>query len=231
MTEENSSQEHTAAKGHIKDMGFLDLRYAKTAEDLAGIISISDVGMVLIPEHLAGVLANISVHDVGGIVNVPQDSKVNSLTGQVRISGETLAAGDPETILLVAGQLFITGEVTTVGFKEVRIFGQMFAPKSGRAAISAKLTQFTGQNFFTEAEARIIMGKESIGPEFLELLPAPATLVVLGELTFEPGTPRELVQSKLPEIVLMGKIVAPKELVPLLQVITKEKMGEIVEAE
>jgi hypothetical protein len=215
----------------IKNVGFLDLRYAKTEQDLEGIVSMTDVGMVLVPEHLAGALAKVAMKNVGAVVPIPTDVKVASFTGQVRLSGESLAAGDPETILLVAGQAFITGEVTTVGYKEIRVFGQIFAPREGKAVISAKLTQLSGQNFYLPADARTIMGEQTIGREFLELLPAPTAIVVMGKLTLENDVTRELLQAKVEEIVLMGEIHAPKGLLPMLEVLTKERMGDIVAVE
>lgn len=218
-------------KGQISDVGLLDLRFAKTAEDLAYITSISDVGAILVPEHLTGVLAGIGMSDVGGIVAVPQDCKVNCLTGQISLSGASLASGDPDTILLVVGQGFITGPVTSVGYKEIRAFGQFFAPKEGQDLVSAKLAQMSGQIMYIPSDPRIIMGSDQIGAEFLELLEKRVTLVVMGDLTFEPTATRDLVRAKIDEIVLMGKIVAQKELIPLLQVLTKTKMGEIVVSE
>lgn len=217
-------------EGKISDVGMLDLRYAKTPEDLAGITSISDVGAILIPEHLTGALARIGISDVGGVVAVPQDCKVSCMTGQVQLSAASLAAGDPDTILLIVGQVFILGEITSVGYKEVRAFGQIFAPRAGQDIFAAKLTQMTGQVIYVPSEPRIFMGDESIGGEYLDLLPEPTTVVVLGSLTFDASATKESVKKKLLEIVLLGTITAPQALVPLLQVLTKVKMGEIVAA-
>jgi hypothetical protein len=229
--ETNQTEETTTRAGHIRDVAMLDLRYAKTAEDLAAIKSISDVGLVLIPEHLGGVLAGIAIRDVGGIVPIPQDRKVNCLTGQITLSGESLAAGDPETVLIVAGQAFITGEVTTVGYAELRILGQIFAPRSGQAAITAKLTQMSGQCLYLPPNPRIMLGDRRASYEFLDLLPEPTSLVVMGELTFESDVTKEILRAKIIEIVLMGSIRAPKELLPLLDVLTVERMGEITAVE
>jgi len=215
------------AFGVIHDVGMLDLRYAKVPEDLAHIRAIRDVGLVLVPEHLAGVLAGLSISDVGGVVPIPQDGEVKCLIGQARITGAMLEAGNPEAILVIAGQAFITGDVKRVGYKEIRVFGQLFAPRSGEAAISAKLAQLNGQNFFLPSDARTFMGEETVGKEFLELLEAPIALVVMGSLTFGSDVTRELLRSKVTEIVLMGSIQAPADLVPLVQVLTKEKMGQI----
>jgi hypothetical protein len=71
------------------------------------------------------------------------------------------------------------------------------------------------------------MGEETIGREFLELLPAPRALVVMGQLTFGEDVTVDLLKAKIPEIVLMGTIRTPPALLPLVQVLTIEKMGEI----
>lgn len=228
MSEDNQTAPVDVPKdGCIHDVGMLNLCYAKTKEDLANIHKIYDVGLVLVPEHLAGCLGGLSISDVGAIVPVPIDGKVNCMTGQVRISADMLASGDPDTILVIAGQAFITGDLQSVGFKEIRIVGQMFAPRSCETAITAKMTQLTGQNFFLPSNAKIFQGDESIGKDYLELLDGQVSFVVMGSLTVEPDVTRELLKEKVTEIVLMGNLNGPADLVPLLQVLTTEKMGTI----
>ncbi|HZP83571.1 MAG TPA: hypothetical protein VFB21_18140 [Chthonomonadaceae bacterium] len=229
MSEEQATTEAQAAapvKGHIKQMGILDLRSAKAPEDLAGITQIEQVGVVLIPEHLTTALANIPMKEVGSIAAIPQGDNVQLQLGQVRLSGEALAAGDSETILILVGQTFITSPVKQVGYKSVRVMGQLFAPRGSEAALSAKVS-VEGQNFFLPEGARLFMGEDTLNKQFLELLPQPTPLIVMGQLTFTDDIPVELLQSKVPEIVLMGQICAPQALIPLLQVITVEKMGTI----
>lgn len=213
--------------GHVADVGLLDLRFAKQPEDLSGIESISDVGVVLVPEELAWVLTRIPVSDVGVVVPVPEGDNVNCMAGQIRLTGGSLEGGAADSILVVVGQMFITSPVRSVGYKEIRVFGQVFAPRGSEVAIMAKLTQMNGQVFYLPENPRIVMGEQTIGAEFLELLPNPTAFVVMGNLTFESDVPRDLLREKVPEIVLMGEIVAPKALVPLLEVITVEKMGNI----
>jgi hypothetical protein len=232
MADENESakQDGSAPRaGHIEDVGMLDLRWAKTAEDIGNIVSMEDVGVVLIPEHLAGALGRVSMEDVGAIIPIPPGDNVNVMSGQVKLTGEMLAGGNPEAILVLVGQAHITTAVQSVGYKELRIYGQLYAPRGSEAAISGKLTQFSGQVFYLPANARTFNGNTTIGQAFLDLLPEPAALVVMGNLDFEADVTVEAVKAKIPEIVLMGNINAPKALIPLLQVLTREKMGEIHE--
>jgi hypothetical protein len=225
--EAESHEESATTAGHIHDLGLLDLRFAKTPEDLSHITRISDVGMVLISESMAPALMKIPINDVGTVVHIPDGVQVNCLTGQTRISGEALASGDPASILFIAGQFFVTSPITSIGYKEVRVAGQLFAPRGSEAALTAKLTQLTGQILYLPDNPRLVMGEESFGKAFLELLPEPTSMVIMGQVTFDDDVTVELVRSKLTEIVLMGQIHAPAALLPILQVITKEKMGQI----
>lgn len=221
-----NEEQYTPVKGRIREMGILDLRAAKTPEDLREITSIEEVGVVLIPEHLAVALAGIPMHEVGTIAAIPVGANIQAQIGQIYLTGEALAAGDPETILVVVGQLWIKTLVTQVSYKEVRVIGQAIAPRGSEAGFGAKLS-VQGQIIYIPAEARLMMGDETWSRAFLELLPKPTPFVIMGNLTVAADVTVELLQNKVPEIVLMGHIGAPAVLVPLLQVLTIEKMGDI----
>ena len=219
--------EERVPSGQISEMGILNLLSAKVPEDIAGINSISNVGVVLIPEHLAACLAKIPMTDVGSIASIPTGENINLLIGQITLTGEALAGGDPEKILVVVGQLLIKNVVEAVGYKGIHAIGQICAIRGSEGPLGAKLIHLNGQIIYLPANPRFFMGSETIGKEYLELLPEAEPLVIMGELTIEKEVPAELLKSKIPEIVLMGLIKVPKHLHPLVQVLTKEKMGEI----
>ncbi len=218
--------EHT---GEIRDMGLLDLSSAQTAEDLSGIVSIHGVGAIIVPEDLVPALMRIDMDGVGSVVPIPRGAKVSMMVGQTRLTGEALAAGAEDTVLVVVGQLLITSQVLSVGYRSLHVVGQLLGPRGSESVLSPKISKLMGQTLWISfiENARFIAGNERISRDFLELLPRPTPLVVMGKLTFEPGISVSLVQEKIPEIVLMGKIQAAEELVPLLQVLTVEKHGEI----
>ncbi len=153
---------------------------------------------------------------------------MNILSGQTRLSGEALAAGDPDTSLIVVGQLFVTTPAPSVGFKEIRVHGQLFASRESEAAITSKLTSLNGQNMFLPENPRFFMGESNLNQEFFELLDKPESLVVMGCLNLDKDVQRDTVREKVTEIVLMGEIKAPQHLMAILEVLTKEKMGKIV---
>lgn len=219
--------ETAVPSGHIHEMGVLNLLAAKTAEDLQGITSISEVGVLLIPEHLATVIMKIPMQEVGTVAAIPAGNDVNLQVGQVKMSGEALAGGDPEKLLVVVGQLFITTAVQSVGYKGIHATGQIFATRGSEDALGAKLTHLTGQVFYLPVNPRLFMGEDSIGKEFLELLPEAEPLVIMGNFTIEKEVSVELLKSKITEIVLFGQLNVPRALLPIAQVLTKEKFGEI----
>lgn len=222
---ENNSEIH---QGHIEDMGVLNLLSAKTPEDLAGIRSIEDVGCILIPEHLGTALTSrVSIENVGTIVPVPQDGKVNVIAGQGRFTGEALAQGDPDTLLVVAGQLLITSVVEKVGFRGIFVAGQILAPLGSDVALTSAITGLMGQAFYYRAGARIFMGHERLGREFFELVEEPIALMIVGHLEIADDVTPELFKAKVSEIAVCGNLEVPRTLHALAQFLTQEKAGEI----
>ena len=219
--------EQPTAKKQIHNIGFLDLRSYKTAEDLGNIASIHNVGVVLVPESLAGALSKIEMSDIGSVVSIPDGENVACMMGQTKLTGEALEKGNAESILVLVGQTFITSACQSVGYKEIRVHGQLFATCGSEAAIGAKLTHLSGQNFYLPENPRFVMGDLDITAEYLQLLPGSTPFVVMGSLSFDEDVSVELVKSKISEIVLMGEIQAPKRLLALLEVLTSEKMGTI----
>lgn len=213
--------------GNIHEMDILNLLSAQTAEDLKGIASISEVGVVLVPEHLAIEITKIPMQEVGSVVAVPGGDNIVLQIGQSFMPGEALAAGGPEKILVAVGQLVLTTIVPEVGYKGIHMTGQLIAVRGSEKALVAKLLHNSGQIFYIPANSRFILGEDTLGKEFLELLPEPISLVIMGNLTLEKEISVELFRSKISEIVLFGQLNVPKTLVPVAQLLTKDKYGEI----
>lgn len=223
--------EESIPKGNISDVGILNLLSAKTEEDLRGIAHISDVGMILIPEHLSHVLAQVDMSDVGTVLPVPTDAKVSLMTGQVTMSGESFASGDPQSVLVVAGQVLVTSVIKSVGFREVRLMGQVLAPKGSETALMAASAQIAGQVVYYPEGARVFVGTESISQAFLEYLPGPTPLVFVGTGKFEKDVDLDTLRAKVPEILAIGTVTAPRRLLPLVQVLARERFGSVEASE
>jgi len=220
-------------KRHIENMGFLDLTGIKSPEDLADIASMKNVGAILVPEDISGAimgaLMKVPMKNVGAVIPVPRGANVKVQTGQVKMSGEALAnpGGGEDDILVLVGQAIVTSKVERVGFKELHVIGQLLAPRGSQEALGPKIKRLTGQMLYYPLGARIFIGEQSFSREFFELLPGPTPLVLVGEFEMGKEVSPDLLKEKVPEIVLVGELRASKELVPLLQVLTVENIGEI----
>jgi len=106
------------------------------------------VGTVLAPRGSEQVLGQALVGGTGGVTYYPyaEGQEVKVLSGQVRLSPAVLAnpAGQPDDILVVAGQVVVTGEVTSVGYRTTIIAGQLAAPAASRDALEPGI-QVQGQ--------------------------------------------------------------------------------------
>jgi hypothetical protein len=76
--------------GGISNVGVLDLTGMKSTEELAGIESISQVGVVLVPESLMSGLLGVPMEKVGATIAVPTGENVKLVTGQMKTTGEAL---------------------------------------------------------------------------------------------------------------------------------------------
>lgn len=301
-----------SAGNEICDVPVLDLSSYTSADQLAGISSIHDVGTVIVPRSLAPALGRIRVHDVGSVVTVPDGAHVRVHTGSLQMGGDGIAdpGGDNE-VLVVVGMLLITSPFDRVGFRDVAVTGAVLAPHGTESALGAGLTHITGAvTYYPYREGqriRQIVGNERrdgsvfagdgadlllvagqlvvtgpvteigivqalvagqavlprsaqalLGPvlevngqaiwyggenprlladgdvcdrEFFELLDPGTPLVVLGDIRIADDVPPQLLREKVSEIASAGTITAPRALRSTLMLRTTEQQGHIVAAE
>lgn len=156
-----------------------------------------------------------------------QDIKV--LTGQVRLSAAMLAnsAGQADDVLIAAGQVVITGEVTTMGYRQVFVAGQIVAPMASRDVIEPRV-QVQGQAaWYRGDDPRVFYDDTGLGPDFFRLLDHPVSLIVLGDLTITAGVTEEMMCEKITGISVFGDATAPPELVGVLQALATDAFGAI----
>ncbi len=215
--------------GAIRNVAVLDFTGMKSPDDLSGISSISNVATILVPEPLNKALMNIRMENVASVVPIPEGKNVKVLSGQLKMSGESLAneRGTDDDVLVIAGQTIITTVVEKVGYKHLIVSGQVLAPKGSETALGAGISRLSGQVIYYGSNPRIFMGDEQFSKPFFELLDEPVSLVLFGNYTIDADVPAELLKQKVSEIILFGNMNASSKLVPLLQVLATEKYGNI----
>jgi hypothetical protein len=192
------------------------------------------IGLVLAPHGSEAALGAGLTRVTGSVDYYPyaEGQEIKVSTGQLRADGGVLAnpSGGPDDLLVVAGQLIVTGPVAKVGYRRILVAGQMLAPRDSQAVLGP-VTVVKGQLAWYGGQPRFFVGKERFGRSFFELLDRPLTLVLVGSFELDPDVPPELLRDKVEEIVLVGKLTAPRRLVGVLQLLTAEKIGSITVAE
>jgi len=190
------------------------------------------VGSVLAPRGSEQVLGQALAGGTGGVsyYQYADGQQVKVLSGQVKLSPAVLAntAGRPDDILVVAGEVVVTGEVTSVGYGMTLIAGQLAAPAASRDVLEPAI-QTQGQvTWYEGANPRVFNGSASIGPDFLRLLAAPTALVVLGDLTLEEGVSEAVLVEKISGLAVFGDVIAPAGLVGVAQFLATDVFGDII---
>lgn len=189
------------------------------------------IGSVLAPRGSEAVLGPAIAGGTGAISYYKhadgQEVKVHG--GQVRLSGAMLAnrGGQPEDMLIVAGQVTVTGEVTTIGYQNVVIAGQVAAPEASRDLLES-VAQVQGQVcWYKGGDPRVFTGDSTLGADFFRLLGHPVALVVFGDLSIAAGVTETMVLEKIAGITLFGDLTVPPELLGAVQVLATDVFGDI----
>lgn len=192
------------------------------------------MGLVLAPHGSESALGAGLTRVTGSVDYYPyaEGQEVKVSTGQLRVGGEVLAnpTGGPDDILVVAGQLIVTGPVAKVGYRRIVVAGQVLAPVDSQPVLGPAVI-VKGQLIWYAGQPRFFVGKERFERSFFELLDRPLTLALVGSFEIGPDVPPALLREKVQEITLVGKLVAPRQLLGVLQLLTTENVGKITVAE
>lgn len=191
-------------------------------------------GLVLAPDTSKGALAAGLTRVTGAVeyYRYAEGQRIKTLSGQVKISGETLAnpGGTADDVLVATGQLIVTSPPATVGYQKVIVAGQVLAPREGEAVLGPAVT-INGIMAWYEGRPRFFVGRQRFGRGFFELVDEPMALGLVGGFEIEPDVPAALLRAKISDIVLVGRITASSDVVPVLQFLTTENYGKIVARE
>jgi hypothetical protein len=192
------------------------------------------LGLVLAPHGSEAALGAGLTRVTGSVDYYPyaEGQEVKVSTGQLLADGEILtnSAGNPDDVLVVAGQLIVTGPVAKVGYRRIVVGGQVLAPRDSQPVLGPPMI-VKGQLAWYSGQPRFFLGKERFGRSFFELVDRPLALALVGSFEIDPDVTPELLRDKVSEIVLVGKVTAPRALIGAIQFLTTEKVGKITVAE
>lgn len=218
-------------KGRLSAVAVLDLRHMKSIDELRDITGISAVGVIILPDSFQGTLASIPMHSVGSVITLPEDRKVNHISGTMKLRGEFLEnpGADGSDILLVTGELLITTPPAKFGYKQLIVVGQLFIPRESENVLTPFITQSSGDIVsYDHRNPRLFMGRGRFGREFFDFLKEPITMILIGEFVIESDVSVDLLREKVIEIVQLGVLkAADRKLVPILTALAIEQRNMI----
>ncbi|HEX6444865.1 MAG TPA: hypothetical protein VF053_07260 [Streptosporangiales bacterium] len=196
-----------------------------------GFRQVHTTGMVLAPRGSESALGAGLTGVTGSVVyyRLGEAQEFRQLTGDVRLSGAAVANphGSPEDVLITSGRLVVTSDVTDVGYQLIAFGGELLAPRRSETLLTPVLSG-GGEIAWYDGQPRFLVGDETYGRAFFELLDDGEQLAFAGEVTIaDDGVTPELVRQKVSQITLLGELRAPRDVVPVLQILTTEKCGTI----
>lgn len=199
-----------------------------TPVEKMGYSHLAVMGPVFAPKGSEAALGSTSIMVMGPIRYFPAGVNVKFQDGQAKLSGKALAAtpDDTNTILVVTGQFLITSPVEKLGYKQLIVAGQMFAPKVSEDVLSPYL-EVSGQVIWYTGTPRFFNGDDRLSAAFFEQLKEPISMLINGHMVIEADVTVEQFREKVIDIVLNGEMEGPQHLVPLFQALASEKNGVI----
>jgi hypothetical protein len=195
---------------------------------------ISVVGSVFAPRGSEAALGRVLGGGAGTVTYYrheegPEAPHVKVLSGQVRLTGAALAnpGGEPNDILIAAGQVIITGEVGPIGYRQIFVAGQMVAPEAAQAGLEARLEAQGQTVWYRSGDPRVFYDEVELGPDYFRLLDHPVSVVVLGDLTIGAEVTADLMVKNVADLVVLGDVRAPAPAVPAVQVLATSLLGRI----
>lgn len=198
----------------------------------AGNRRIIVTGSVLAPKGSEPALAVMLTRVTGSVVyfRYAEGQTIQALTGQVSVSGEAMAnrGGRPEDIMMVTGQMVVTSPVSSLGYQSLHVDGQAILPREGESVLWPAL-RIQGQVGWYTGKPRVFTRPQRFSRGLFELLEPGTALILLGDFDLAPDVTAAVVRDHIADIVLMGELKAPAEVVPVLQALATTNLGRITE--
>lgn len=196
--------------------------------ELPGLIHVT--GTVLVPRGSEAAIGKV-LEGTGAVSSYrwAEGQEIRTMAGQISISGATLAnaIGEPDDVLVLVGQIVVTGAVGDVGYRQIIVAGQAAMPVAAQDAIEPRVVTYGQIAWYSSASPRFLAEDTELSAEYLNLLTEPTSLIVAGRLRLTDDVSAELLKEKLTDIVVFGEIVAPAALVPVLQFLAVHAFGPI----
>lgn len=192
-------------------------------------------GLLLAPRGSETALVPVLAGSTGSVTyyRYAEGQDIKVLGGEVNLSGATLEnrAGQPDDILVAAGEIVVTGQASHVGYGLIVIAGEVAAPEASRDVLESRFHVGGEIAWYPGDSPRTFRGKTSLGAGFFRQLDEPVVIVSFGRLEILPDVTESLLREKVRGFTLFGQTIAPAELVGVVQFLATDAFGPIQASE
>ncbi|MGH7910984.1 MAG: hypothetical protein ACREOV_04640, partial [Candidatus Dormibacteraceae bacterium] len=177
-------------------------------------------GTVLAPEGSEAALGAGMTRLTGSFNTFPyrEGQRVEHRSGDLDLRGAALAnrQGTPDDVLLVSGNLTMTGEVADIGYARLVVAGTLIAPATMQDALEPYLSAQSA--LWYVAPPKVFKGSQTISRAFFQLLEEPVTLVLIGAIEIDADVTLDDVRPNIAAVFSRGALRAPRDVLGLFQV-------------
>ena len=210
------------------NVGLLDIRKA-TAESVAGISRIENLGLLLYAPQTAKLAKSLSIGNLGSSAEASPDSKLEM--GPMRLNANALRSREKPLDSIIMGPLSVDADVSAAdledGVERLFVMGPVTCPDSVLSALQSKTELQMGPvNSYPAppagGELVSISRTFRLNHESLATMKDHSTLIVDGRLVVAEPLPADLVESKVHSLVVLGSVLCSPQNAPLLRTLMQD---------
>ncbi len=192
----------------IGNVNILDLRKA-TEASVSEISKVLNANVVLFNQGAYDLVAQLVIDNVNIMVDVPPNSDVQRIIGQLILSRDHFESVTQPVFFLVTGQMIIdqgvSAEDIEKGVAGSVITGQLYCPEPIAGVFQSKNNQIIGQTIAYPPLRNVKIGSITLTENLLEAWDNDTELAVIGNLNVPDVLPNELLKNKLKILFVSGR--------------------------
>ena len=205
------------------NIGVLDIRKA-TAESVAGIGRIENLGLLLYASQTAALVKSLSIDNLGSSAEAPPDCKLEM--GPMRLNASALRSQAEPINAIIMGPVTIDADVSvadiTDGVERMIIMGPVTCPDSVTSALQAKTEfQMGPVNSYPDppagGELVSISKTFHLNHDSLAAMKDHSTLIVHRRLVVSEPLPADLAERKVHSLIVLGSVLCSQRNASLLR--------------
>ena len=212
------------------NVGILDIRKA-TADSLAGVSRVGNVGLLLHSAQNAALVNSLSIGNLGSSVEAAPDCKLEM--GPVRLNANALRSRTQPIKMIIMGPLTVDADVTVVdveeGVEQLIIMGPVICPDNMVAVLQSKCDLQMGpvDSYPAGGTLVVVSGALHLNHDTLSAMEDYSTLIVHGRMIVTDALQKDLLERKIRALKAHGSVLCRQENVPLLRALLQEQPERI----